>query len=395
MENGLFIALLNPAIALVLSAAFLMAWLHDRTRRYLAMLAVGYAATSFGFLLQYVGLPIGFYPTKLLSNVCFGTAGVLIAAAICKHYRRPVPYVALICFGAGGVLGVLWFMTVDPNLTWRIFTMNFALGGISLLIAAEIRQVPRKTLLDKVLFGAAILLSLNFFVRTLVIVAVEGAFTGYEGLYTSVYWTSTMLSHALLSVTIALCLLTAAAMEVMAGLRLQAVTDPLSGILNRRGFAERAERSLAKASPGMTCLVLADLDHFKAVNDAHGHAVGDSVIRTFADLLRAMAGDRAIVGRIGGEEFAVLLPNCDLASARLFAEGARTALSEGGLDSVGRATGRITASFGIAAHCAKEELNVLLMRADEALYQAKRSGRDRVRLVGSRPDIGPVAIAAH
>lgn len=397
MENDLFIALLNPAIALLLATGFVVAWLQDRANRYLAVLALGYTATALGFLLQYVELPVGFLATKFLSNVFFATAGILIPAAICIRYHRPVPIAALSILAGGGLLALLWFMVVEPDLTWRILSMNIALGGISLVAAAEIRAVENKGPIEKVLFFAALLTGANFIVRTIVVIAVEGVFLSYEGLYTSVYWTSAMLTHAVLSLAIALCLLMGAALDIIGDLRVESVTDPLSGLLNRRGFAESARQSLARTKTirASTCLVLADLDHFKAVNDAHGHAVGDTVIRAFADLLRVMAGEQAIVGRIGGEEFAVLLPGCDLPTARLFAEGARTALSDGGLSGVSSITGRNTASFGVAAHTGEEELELLIKRADEALYQAKRSGRDRVRLVGSRPDISAIAVGAR
>jgi diguanylate cyclase (GGDEF)-like protein len=126
-------------------------------------------------------------------------------------------------------------------------------------------------------------------------------------------------------------------------------------------------------------LVLADLDHFKAVNDSFGHAEGDRVIANFAGVLRRVAGTQGIPGRIGGEEFAVLLPLADLAAARLFAETVRAGfgISEsGGM--------RVTASFGIAMLSHDEPLHRLMQRADDALYRAKQSGRDGVRVVYER-----------
>ncbi|TIO39496.1 MAG: GGDEF domain-containing protein, partial [Mesorhizobium sp.] len=120
-------------------------------------------------------------------------------------------------------------------------------------------------------------------------------------------------------------------------------------------------------------LVIADLDHFKRINDSYGHACGDRVIETFAGLLREAAAEHHVAGRIGGEEFAIL-PGTNLAAARLFAEGARSAF--GGLPIEGLpADHRCSASFGVAELAVDEDFSDLLRRADEALYAAKNAGR--------------------
>jgi diguanylate cyclase (GGDEF)-like protein len=118
------------------------------------------------------------------------------------------------------------------------------------------------------------------------------------------------------------------------------------------------------------------------VNDTFGHAVGDQVIAAFASQLRTTAGRNGIVGRLGGEEFAVLLPASDLLAARTFAEGVRTGFSQSGRHQLPSGA-RVTASFGVAA--GEEDLSALLQRADEALYQGKRNGRDSVRISYCRP----------
>jgi diguanylate cyclase (GGDEF)-like protein len=175
-------------------------------------------------------------------------------------------------------------------------------------------------------------------------------------------------------------------------LKAETHTDPLSGILNRRGFEERAIQLLDQCGKAgfPVALVLADLDHFKALNDRHGHEAGDRVIADFAAKLSSATGARGAAGRIGGEEFAVLLPLSDLAAARLFAEAIRTFYSAGAIDGLPPGT-RVTASFGVAARSGREGLMPLMRRADEALYKAKRNGRDSVRLSYERPETTFVA----
>ncbi|RWE35925.1 MAG: GGDEF domain-containing protein, partial [Mesorhizobium sp.] len=329
MDTGLFIALLNPTIALALGAAFLVLWFHQRHRPYLAVLAASYCISAPGFLFQYFTLPIGVVLTKLVSNICFTIAACCLSGAIIARYGRKVPAVGIAVLAGGGLAAFAWFLFVTPDLTWRILAMNFGFGGVSLLVAAELRPVHNNGPTEMILFVLSLLSSVNFFVRTLVVVIAHGPFASYDGFYGSSYWTTALLSHALLSLLIALCLFTAAALDVMKALKTETHTDPLSGLLNRRGFEERATTLLQRCAVAKfpVALVLADLDHFKALNDVHGHAAGDRVIADFAAKLRSATGARGAAGRIGGEEFAALLPLTDLAAARLFAEAVRTIYS--------------------------------------------------------------------
>lgn len=397
MDLSVFVALLNPSIACVLALAFVLLWFHYQRRGHLLALAGGYAASGIGFFLQQVELPIGFYPTKFLSNVAMAASAFLIAGAIIARCGRPVPYARLGAILIVGLGALLWFMTVQPSLTWRIYAMNFSLGAVCLVVAAELLHVSRKTTFDRLILGASLLIAANFIVRTVLIVDFSDGYDSYEGLYTSSYWISTMLSHALFSVATALCLTMAAASDVFATLREEAHTDALSGLLNRRGFEEGARALIGRshASGAPLSLVLADLDHFKTVNDRHGHAVGDSVIVAFSKLLRTAGPQAGIIGRTGGEEFAVLVPTCDLATARLLAEGLRTALSLGPLPGVPTEVGPVTASFGVASLAAGEDLGSFLRRADEALYDAKRAGRDCVKLAREIDVAAPAVETAH
>ena len=317
----------------------------------------------------------------MLANSFFTFAVLCLSGAIIARYGRRVPYVALGVLGAGGLIGLVWFLYIEPNFTWRIYAVNFAFGGISLVVAAELRAVPDKGPTERILLALALLSALNFIARTLIVVGIHGAYDSYEGFYNSLYWTTALLSHAILSLLIALCLISAAALDVLKALKSESHTDPLSGLLNRRGFENAASQALelSVANGVPAALVIADLDHFKTLNDTFGHDAGDKVIVGFAERLRMAAGVGGIAGRIGGEEFAVLLAATDLGAARLFAEGVRASFSECTICGV-PAAANITASFGVASLSGDEGLWALLRRADDALYQAKKGGRDRVRL---------------
>ena len=162
----------------------------------------------------------------------------------------------------------------------------------------------------------------------------------------------------------------------------QALVDGLTGIANRRQCEEALTAEIARAERlGSTLtLVLADLDDFKAVNDAHGHAVGDDVLRTFAGALRATVRDSDLAGRWGGEEFLLLLPGADAVGAAQLADRVREAFAE--RSSIGRdgEIVNVTCSFGVAQYRPGDGQRELFGSADRALYRAKRAGKNRVEI---------------
>ncbi len=158
------------------------------------------------------------------------------------------------------------------------------------------------------------------------------------------------------------------------------LTDPLSGCFNRRGLNQLAEREVSRAVRGKKDIaVLAiDIDHFKAINDQFGHLTGDEVIREVGGLLRETAREPDVVARIGGEEFTILAPESNEEGAMILAERVMAAFRTHAWRSL-PAEYRLTASVGVAASAARDDdvAKTLLARADEALYIAKRNGRDR------------------
>ncbi|TVR03467.1 MAG: diguanylate cyclase [Deltaproteobacteria bacterium] len=171
-------------------------------------------------------------------------------------------------------------------------------------------------------------------------------------------------------------------------LREQATTDELTGLWNRRYFTRRAQRELAMASrtERPLCVLMLDIDHFKRINDTRGHGVGDRVLRDFGALLRDQLRATDLLGRLGGEEFAVLLPETGLGTAEKVAERIRAAVEDHSFEH-DEGTLRATVSIGIAQRTPENDksLDRLLSQADQALYEAKAGGRNRV--VVQRPTL--------
>lgn len=170
-----------------------------------------------------------------------------------------------------------------------------------------------------------------------------------------------------------------------------AVTDPLTGLLNRRGFLTYVEDAVARSkrreSASPVSIILIDIDHFKMVNDVYGHNGGDKVLKAVARLLKENVRGADKVGRWGGEEIIVLLEGADEEDAYKRAEGFRKMISSLQIKKNGRIIS-VTASLGVASRTQDDgfDSNTLIKRSDKALYEAKDAGRDRVVLWTESPD---------
>jgi diguanylate cyclase (GGDEF)-like protein len=163
-----------------------------------------------------------------------------------------------------------------------------------------------------------------------------------------------------------------------------AQTDPLTGALNRRGLAQVLPEvgAIPDDNGASLAVALVDVDHFKHVNDGHGHAVGDSVLCGIAEVLAGVLRANDAVVRYGGEEFLLLLPEVDLATAARIAERARATVAAAAYGLEG-ANVRVTVSLGVAERRRGESRDQLIRRADAALLAAKRGGRNRVELAAA------------
>lgn len=165
-------------------------------------------------------------------------------------------------------------------------------------------------------------------------------------------------------------------LEVAQGL---AQRDPITGLLNRRGFDQQLAR-LYRDGLSRCCLLILDIDHFKEINDSHGHLLGDKVILAVANALRGCVGERGAIARMGGDEFAVLLTQAELGGAGALAERVRAMVARGALRraDTDEVIGAVSVSVGVAARQGSEPLDAFIARADRALYDAKARGRNCV-----------------
>lgn len=172
--------------------------------------------------------------------------------------------------------------------------------------------------------------------------------------------------------------------ESLVKMRKEATTDPLTSLANRRAFSDYLEKAaiIAGETGEPLSVLILDIDHFKDFNDAHGHRIGDEVLKIVGNRLKQILKGQDLPARYGGEEFIAVLPNTDIKGACAVADQIRLSLCSQEVRHriTNESYGRITASFGVAAWQVGEALEDFIHRADEALYRAKRDGRNRVEI---------------
>lgn len=384
MATDIIIALINPAVCAILAAALLVFWNNQRQRTYIAVLSAAFTFLALGFVTQFLSVQTGGVFSRLVGNsmLVFGAAALVVGMLGRLGRKPPVASIAVIV--AAAIASYVWYLLVDPSTVARILIINFAGGTLLLLLAAELRKTGSRKPIDRFLFWLMTAWGIEFFLRTALVVIYEGGQIDGANMFATIYWGTLTFSIAFFLLIFAVSIVAAIAIDLHEELRVESFTDPLSGLLNRRGFKTRLEQALASARANRSplALVVADLDHFKEVNDRFGHAVGDSAIVSFSSCLRKVADGDHVAGRMGGEEFAILLRGTDIRLARLFAEGLRTSFAA--MDIPGRpAEQALTASFGVAMLHPGEDWEDLLKRADRALYRAKAQGRDCVVVCNS------------
>ena len=385
MNGQFFISLLNPGIGLLFATAFFLLWL-NRRERYVAYAAGAYTASAIAFLIQDVGPVLPMELQRLPANIGFLATGGLFAAAIIKRYDLPVPWRTMAVTSAVSIAVFLWFLLVHPSIAGRILSISIGAGVIAATVVRALWPIDKPYLIDRVLFWVAAFSALNLIIRPIVLLSLRGGFDNYVGFQQSIYWTTVQFTQAMVSIAAAISLMVAVAIDQIAELRRQADDDNLSGLLNRRGFEAQSGDTLRRCMKDdrPVALMVADLDQFKSINDNYGHAVGDAIIAAFGAHARRIGPADMIAGRIGGEEFALLVPGAGIEAARQFAEAIRAGLAAACTD---RIPAKLcpTVSIGIAIGAPGTDLAALMADADQALYEAKRTGRNRVRAFTPKP----------
>ncbi|WP_121118875.1 GGDEF domain-containing protein [Croceibacterium ferulae] len=370
------------AIGTLLLSAALTLWdrqAHPQRGRELRIAAIGYVVLAAGCVLATSRNDLPYVSGALLSNVVLTSGYLVVLHAVAQMNGRShrIASLALILGLAAtwAVAGAGW----KDHMWNHVSAVPIAL--VSAMTALEVRNSrPLQTLRSRHIFVAVSAGHALFYAARACILPLCVAQFGPEAL--AIAAKATMYEGVLYSVGLPMALLGLVREEAHERVLGASRTDYLTGLANRRWFFEQGGRIIRDAPAGQPISLLAfDLDHFKSINDTFGHAAGDEVLRLFAQAVQARAGADTLLARIGGEEFAALLPGCGgqhaMVAGQAIARAFKAAVAGDGR--YGRLNA--TVSIGVSEHPFDgADLGRLLSAADRALYTAKARGRDRIEL---------------
>jgi diguanylate cyclase (GGDEF)-like protein len=323
---------------------------------------------------------LGELPMLALNAVGFVSCGMVWTAARVFHGRTPIW--AGVLFGA--VVWIAAIFVLPPEASSLRVTIGAGIVACyAVLTAYELGLERRKSVQHR--WPTALVPLLHGLVLMLPILL--GDFLQADGATSGSHFgvTAFAIELVLYAIGTVFLIFVLVSERTVAAHKVAASCDPLTGLFNRRGFSEATGRMIereAKAGRPVTVMIF-DIDHFKSINDRFGHPAGDEVLKLFATVIQNSLRITDLTGRIGGEEFAALLP-CSLEEAMQAAERVRQNFAGCGIE-VDDAPVATTVSIGVSGGPAGTELDVLLAAADTALYQAKRGGRNRVQSAAEEP----------
>lgn len=381
--------LVSTCITALLGLFLLMLWLQDRSVRALGYWAAAYLMGGFAVALWSVSpdiLPAA--GTDLASALLFTCCGLIWSGARKFHGREA---------SVGGAIAgaVVWLVVtrMPEIMQWdnaRVVLSSLIITAYAVLTAIELRRERRKVRGGKAAKVRALTLPLLHGVIFLSPILTTTLFTSAAPVTGNGFFPLFALLTLLYVVGTAFIVVVMAKEHSALVLKTAAMTDHLTGLFNRRGFFEAAEKLIEtqrKQGQSVTIMMF-DLDHFKSINDRFGHDVGDEALQAFAATASTNMRLHDIFGRLGGEEFAAILPG-GAETALMVGERVRVAFETSGAEIAGHAM-NATVSIGITESLADvAHIQTMLSRADRALYAAKAKGRNRICTDKDARDMAP------
>lgn len=367
-------------IGIMLFVVFLMVWKTIERKPYVLLWSLMYVFSTLGGILNAIS---EIFPSRDVYWIVVNAVSLVVQTLAFAGFRlragkKGFPN-ALLIFMFSMELLVIWFTIVTPHMGLRMLFIPLSGGLIMLLIAQVIGS--KKDPVQPAEFGAiAILILYGVSQFTAGFVALQQG-AQLDEYYLNIYSQINFLATPALVTGMGMFTIFILTNDLATRMKQLAITDQLTGVLNRRGFEDAAMRALAmaKRKQTSTSVVVADIDHFKKINDTYGHRFGDKSIKAFTRVLEDTMRDTDIIGRVGGEEFIIMMQDTDLDTCLEVTERIRQAVDDE-IVSKSKKKADLTASFGIALFSREATLEQVIHDADQALYIAKEQGRNRVEV---------------
>lgn len=375
------LAVVAVFVTAILGMLLLFAWRRDQSSDALVWWGVGYLVGSCGFaMLAARGAIPDVLSIHLANSIILLSFTLMLAGARAFGGRETPPTAFLIA-------PLIWLIAlqvpaIEADINLRAIVMTMCQVAIMSMVAYEFWRDRAERLVSRwpILM---VLFAHTFFLVLRVPVTIASSASSHVDFFRSPIFAVMVFGTVMCTMAIAFLMLSITKERGELRHKTAALVDPLTGLSNRRAFLNDADalaQRRTKQNEPLSVLI-ADLDRFKAINDEFGHAIGDRVLQVFADAILGTLRADDVSGRLGGEEFAILLPKASAADAALVAERIRTSFSEMA-QTVGVHTVASTVSIGVASTSAPmATVGDLLAVADRALYRAKAEGRDRVVVI--------------
>ena len=386
MESQVYYILLSMVFtSAALTIVFFLAWKDFGRKPYALSWALAYGVGTFQWFQDLTGELFSTWQAN--SILGHGLAVVVVTFILMGHSQRVEnKFLPAKLWPMTGVLFLflVWLTLVEPHTGLRnaivpVYACVTLFVCAWLIISHRKKSRPAEwaTAISMILFAS----SQGIAAGMAFLMGPEGE-ASYRALYTEYFFIVMPASYVMISMFVILML----ASDLSEEMKSLAVRDQLTGLLNRRGFVEYGERaySLARRNDTELSVIMADIDRFKYINDKFGHAAGDTALKHFADMISENRRNEDIVARVGGEEFAIILPGTSLRDAMAIADQLCETIGATPMDltSVGLP---MTSSFGVASISKNDkEMDDMIRRADRALYRSKRGGRNQVDLESSQ-----------
>lgn len=371
------LGLVTPMMALFFAAALIVFWRVGRMKRHVLGFGIGFALSATAFLITHF-LPADAFYLFHTTQLFYSLSSTVILVSVCERagQRLHLGSMAVIYIISASVLAVA--VGFSNDVASRLVIVNMGYGVMFAMGVATLLTAPRRNMIDVAILAVMAFQAADFLARPSLTLLFEQSIPA-EVYRDSIYYSLIGLVLGVKGLTLAVVLIGATIAEWTTALRESSERDALSGLRNRGSFEETMRNLLprAQAEGRPLSLVVADIDHFKKVNDIWGHQAGDQAISGIGELIRKMVREYDTAGRIGGEEFCIAVWNCPNEPAYRLADRIRQAfvdLKHSGISN----DIRLTASFGVATARNGETYEQLFARADTALYKAKSNGRNRV-----------------